>query len=276
MGIFGLGKETYLYVNGIAPKKELCLTPNITLLPTSNKLSLDIVSKLLENDIDFAIAILNNQFISSQLKITASDSESLAIAAWNSQWDCLLLGAIFKCNAMCNIQSSKSIETVDLSTYMHITNYAMRSLFEERYYLTEDDEVWIGEHYSKARLLLENEKYSIAVHSMATYRWHSIPRIQLAIIWAGIEALFDVSSELNFRISLYAAKFLSQEKESVKELFDNIKKLYNARSAAVHGAKIKGNVNELVEQSAELLNRLIRQCAIINSLPETEKLLFDC
>lgn len=277
MGIVGSGTETYLYINGIVTKHELQLADNIVLLPVEKALPLNTISSLLKRDVDFAIAVLCAQSIASQLKITANDAESLAITAWNSQWDCILLGALFNCDAMCNIQCDKNIEEIDVTAHMNITNYALHALFSEPYYLTENDEKWITKNYSRARALLDNNTYRTAVHSLATYHWHTMPRVRLAIIWSGIEALFDVSTELSFRISLYAANFLSDNDNlSAKELFSRIKKLYSARSAAVHGGKIKGEENELVEQSAELLNQLIRKCAQKNALPDIETLLFGC
>lgn len=276
MGIFGIGTKTYLYLNGIAAKHELQLAENISLVPVNQALPINTVSTLLSSDVDFALSILCAQGIASQLRITAKDAESLAVAAWNSQWDCILLGALLNCNVMCNIQCDKCVEELDASAHLNITNYAMHALLGEPYILTDEDEAWIMQHYSDASTLMSNDVYRTAVHSMATYHWHTMPRVQLAIVWAGIEALFDVSTELSFRISLYAATFLSdKDRASAKALFSSIKKLYSARSSAVHGGKIKGNEADLVKQSAQLLHSLIRKCAEINSLPDIDVILFD-
>jgi len=110
---------------------------------------------------------------------------------------------------------------------------------------------------------------------MATYKWHSLPRVQLAVLWEGIESLFPISAELSFRISLYTALFLAGDDKSVaKQVFENTKELYNARSAAVHGGKIKGNEATIVAKSADLLNQLIRKCAEKRSIPQINNLLF--
>ncbi len=61
--------------------------------------------------------------------------------------------------------------------------------------------------------LLSNNIYSTAVHAMASYRWHSIPRIKLAILWSGVESLFNVSTEVSFRLSLYTSHFLDNYNE---------------------------------------------------------------
>jgi hypothetical protein len=115
----------------------------------------------------------------------------------------------------------------------------------------------------------------IAVHAMASYTWHSMPRVQLAILWSGIEALFEASTEISFRISLYIANFLAGDNATrAKELFERTRKLYSSRSAAVHGGKIKGEIDDLVSDSAALLNQIIRRCAELGALPNTSELVF--
>jgi hypothetical protein len=90
---------------------------------------------------------------------------------------------------------------------------------------------------------------------------------------AGIEGLFNVETELVFRISLYAARFLEPfDKKARKQLFDDVKGLYKQRSQAVHGGKIKGDVSACVKRSAALLQRLVQFCVTSNSLPNTEVL----
>ena len=100
-----------------------------------------------------------------------------------------------------------------------------------------------------------------------------MPRVQLAILWSGIEALFNASTEISFRISLYIANFLANDTAEAKITFEKIKKLYSSRSAAVHGGKLKGDINEIVSDSAILLNRIIRCCAE-QGLPKTDDLVF--
>ena len=97
--------------------------------------------------------------------------------------------------------------------------------------------------------------------------------MQLAILWAGIEGLFEVNSEIVFRLSLYAARFLAPDNETERsQIFSDVKRLYKQRSAAVHGSKIKGDSNIGVEESARLLLRLIRKCIVCKSLPCIENL----
>lgn len=177
---------------------------------------------------------------------------------------------------MCNLQSDEPISEVNEASYINITNYAFHALLSQNYTLSEQDEEWIRKHYSTAINLLHNDIYSTAVHAMASYRWHSMPRIQLAILWSGIESLFNVSTEVSFRLSLYVANFLAEHNEQeVSILFKKVKNLYNMRSSAVHGNKLKFDIFSSVKESASLLNRLIVKCAEIGSLPNKENLIFN-
>lgn len=276
MGIMGVGTETYLFVNGISCDREINLRENVTLMPAKSELQFDKVAKLIKSDIDYSIAVLSATTLSSQLKITAVDAEQLAIAAWNAQWDCIMLGALFNCEVMCNLQSDKSISELEDASYINVTNYALHALLSQNYAISESDEEWIKKYYGTAMNLLNNDIYSTAVHAMASYRWHSMPRIKLAILWSGIESLFNVSTEVSFRVSLYIAHFLAGHNEQeASNLFKKVKKLYNMRSSAVHGNKIKEDISSSVEESAFLLNRLIMKCAEIGSLPDLEKLIFS-
>ena len=276
MTITGTGTETYLYINGISTTEEIKLHDTVSLLPVTAKFHYGKVSDLLKNDIDFAVAAVSGRTLASQMRINAVDAEQLAIFAWNSAWDCILLGAIFHCEVMGNIQCNKPIEQLEYATEINITNYAFRAILSEPYQLTADDVHWIKTNYSDAYKLLDNDSFMTAVHAMASYKWHLMPRVQLAILWSGIEALFEASTEISFRISLYIANFLADnDTEKAKDLFTRTKKLYTSRSAAVHGGKVKGNIEELVSESAVLLNRIIRRCAEMKALPKTENLVFS-
>ena len=275
MKVLGCGTETYLYINGISTSNEVMLHDNVVLIPATKHFHYGKVSKLLKDDVEFAVAALSGRTIASQMRITATDAMELACVAWNAAWDSILLGAIFHCEVFGNIQCDKPIEQLRKATNVNITNYHFHALFSEPYRLTPEDEKWIHSYYSIAYGLLKEGAFETAVHAMASYKWHSMPRVQLAILWSGIEALFEVSTEISFRISLYIANFLAVGNVvEAKKLFKKTKKLYASRSAAVHGGKVKGELSDFVAESAALLNRIIRRCAEIGSLPDAESLVF--
>lgn len=273
--IIGVGTETYLYISGIRTKNTIKLSDSVALLPASPSSYMDNISALVHSDIDFSVAVLSLPKIASQLFVKANNEKELAIEAWNAQWDCLLLGALFDCDVICNLQSNGPIEEFSKLQYLSITNYSFRGLTSNSYTLTVDDEKWILSNYVTARSLLDSDGFCTAVHSLATYRWHSLPRVQMAVLWSGIEALFGVSSEISFRLGLYIALYLSDDKEERSKLFYKIRDLYNYRSIAVHGSRLKGDLSSRVEESALLLKKLIRRCAEKKGLPKTDELLFN-
>lgn len=272
-----VGSEEYLYLNGLSTLKEIQLNEGVVLLPVTTTIHRGRVDELIENDIEYAAAILCGSTIASQLRIStdADDEVELAIKAWNAVWNCILLGAVFRCDVMANMQCDKPVEELEKAQHLYVTNKYFRAVFSDPYQLTQDDENWISLYYANAHDLLGKDPFLTAVHAMASYRWHSMPRVQLAVLWSGIEALFEASTEISFRISLYIANFLAGEDAAeAKRLFERTRKLYDFRSKAVHGGKIKGELDDLVSESAELLNRIIRRCVELGALPNKQELVF--
>jgi len=273
MKIVGKGKETFLYINGLGVNKQVSLGKNIKLLPVTCTIDSKVIMDLSKNQGEFGVALIFLWLVNSQLHIVSENSKSLAKDAWNSLWDIVLLSAIFNCDAVCNFQCDKSAEDITNDCDFRVTNYHLRGLSQPMYYLNDEDIAWISKYFSNARNLLDQSSFHNAVHCLATYHWHTLPNARLALLWSGIEGLFDINSELIFRLSLYIARFLEMENlENRKTIFNNVKKLYNERSAAVHGSRKITDPDKSVDDSAQLLRRLILQCITNNNLPILEDL----
>jgi hypothetical protein len=275
MRIKGIGNETFLYLNGIGVSRPVCLRDNIMLLPANCSVDTTTILNISKNQGEFGIALIFLWLVKSQLHITAENPDQLAKRAWNSLWDAILLSAIFSCPAVCNFQCDKPVEEITSTSDLIVTNYHLRGLTISPYYLSEEDNSWIENNHDIAFTLLKDPKFSNAVHCLATYHWHSLANAQLALIWSGIEGLFNINSELIFRLSLYIANFLDGENlESHKKTFTEVKRLYNFRSKAVHGSINSRNKNNGVDDSAKLLKALIIKCIIDKKLPDTDELVF--
>jgi hypothetical protein len=181
---------------------------------------------------------------------------------------------LFDKTVLWNVQSDVPAEMIGPRTAINISNYHLSGFhIKGEYELTTSDKEWLEKHFKTARKLLANPSFQTAAHSLASFRWHTHPRAQLALIWSGIEALFGIESEIVFRVSLYAARFLEPDDETERlKVFAKVKSLYKHRSAAVHGSKIKGDAGLAVKDSAELLRRLVRQCTEMNQLPDIQTL----
>jgi hypothetical protein len=276
MHIVGTGDTTYILLSGIDVPKNISLGENVELL-TADTSHLDLMTAIAacSQPDDIAVAAAFIPRISAQFKITASTSKGLAAIAWNSSWDAILLSAIFHTEIGFNLQSDTEASKITADSNLRATNYHMHELTNNSsHVLTTNELDWVVFHFYNAKQLLDNDRFQTAVHCLASYRWHSMPRIKMAVLWAGIEGMFGASSEIRFRISIYIARFLNKEDADARQVtFDAVKKLYNSRSSAVHGSKIKGDLSAAVEDSAEILHKLILQCIVNKSMPVENELV---
>jgi hypothetical protein len=275
MRTFGSGTESYLYLNGLATDRSVRLSDTVELLPARAQCSADLFLNLGKSDVDISVISLFLPLVQCQLKVRGDDARDTAVRTWNAVWDALLLGAITNSDVMCNLQSDVPAEQLTITSTVGVTNYHLRGLSAgPGRSLSEAEIAWIERHFAAARSLLDDDSFQNAIHCLATYHWHSLPRARLAILWSGIEGLFGVESEIVFRVSLYVARFLaSDDRLKQAELFAKVKELYKLRSKAVHGGRIKSDPQEGVHESAELLRSLVTKCVESGALPHTESLV---
>ena len=276
MQITGKGNTTYILLSGVEVSENLRLSENIELLPAdTSHLDFNTAVSTCTRPDDIAVVAAFIPRITSQFRIVAPTPKDLAVHAWNSSWDALLLSALFHTEIGFNLQSDVPAEEIGAGSKLRATNLHMYGITNiHPHKLTSEESKWISSNFNDARQLLKYERFQTAVHCLASYRWHTMPRIKLAVLWAGIEGLFGVSSEIRFRISLYIAKFLHQDDSEKRKLaFDTVKRLYNSRSAAVHGSKIKGDIDTAVEESAKILQNILLQCVNKKSMPNENELV---
>lgn len=272
----GDGNVTFILLNGIALPSNVMLSDNVE-LQTADTSHLDFMTAVstCSRPEDVAVVAAFIPRITAQLRITASTPKELASVAWNASWEALLLSAFFQTEIGFNLQSDTPANKIGNGSRLRATNYYMHGLTNSTaHMLTTDESKWIASHFADGRELLENDRFQTAVHCLASYRWHSMPRIKLAVLWAGIEGIFGASSEIRFRISLYIARFLHPNSAAERQkIFDSVKKLYDSRSAAVHGAKVKSNIASAVEDSAEIIRYILLQCVINKAMPQENELV---
>lgn len=209
MAIRGIGKETFIYLNGITPIKDIALAQGVTLKAASCDPDPDDIVQKSNNEIDIGIACIFLRSVSSYLHITADSPKELAVKAWNSQWDALALSALYGCEIAWNFQADVPPQDFAASKHFEITNYSLRGLVRVKpKVINTTMHKWLTINFEKMRTLMNHEQYQNAIHSLSTYWWHSHPRVQLALLWSGIEGLLGIDYELSFRLSLYIARYL--------------------------------------------------------------------
>jgi hypothetical protein len=122
-----------------------------------------------------------------------------------------------------------------------------------------DDAAWIHEHFHVFnKLAAESQAFQFALEAATDWRFAKDARSSVARLWSGIEAVFGITSELVYRISLLAACLLAERGDTRKAKFEEVKKLYALRSKVVHGEqlteeKVASALNDSYHLLADLL-----------------------
>ena len=275
MEVFAEKNETFILLNGISVDTDILLSDSILLQPAdTSHLDLNSALSACSQPDDIAVVAAFIPRVRSQFRISAESPREASIIAWNSSWDALLLSAIFQTEIGFNLQSNSAACDISANSALRAMHRHMSGFNDAPpYVLTNNDADWISKHYTNARSLLEEDSFRTAVQCLSQHHWHPNPRIKLAMIWAGIEGIFCASSEIRFKISLYMARFLFPDNEVERQVvFEMVKRLYNVRSKAVHGGKLKGDLSLAATESANLLNKLLIKCIETGSLPREANL----
>lgn len=272
--VIGGRRTTYLLLSGITVPRVVQLAPGVDLLPWGKNVG----SRPLLTGLDLLdrhFAMLQLPWIECQIRIAGKGGADVATRAWNALWDVLLLSAIFAVPVNCGLQSTAELAHFNEKSRLSVIDYRTFAIPQRSSKtLTELDCLWLESNFRKAQLLLTQHGMQNAVHCLATYHWHSLPRAQLALLWAGIEGIFGVDSEIAFRVSLYTAKFLAPDDRLMQQkIFSEVKQLYSVRSKAVHGGRFKGDPSDSVAKSVELLRKIIVACVEGDQLPSVDQLV---
>lgn len=139
---------------------------------------------------------------------------------------------------------------------------------------------WVESHLIGFVQLLENPNFRLAVDSLTTVQHQVSDRMMVATLWTGIEALFNIRSELSFRLATYIATALSSPGPNRMSKFKEAKKLYDFRSKVIHGEKItKEPMRKHVIQVRSILSSILCKYIEAGELFSEEKLekeLFGC
>jgi hypothetical protein len=154
-------------------------------------------------------------------------SEFLVPIAANMSWS--IIAAID--NGSCKTQF---IEDVPLAKRFSNTTTISKENFE-----------WVEANLVKFAELLEVPKFRLAVESLTTHNFQHSERMMAATLWSGIEALFEIQSELRFRLAAVIASILEERGNPRKDLYRRIKKLYDTRSKAVHGSPLSKSKDDM-------------------------------
>jgi hypothetical protein len=134
--------------------------------------------------------------------------------------------------------------------------------FAEPTLVADGDFDWVRRHAGKLVELTADERFETAIEALSTYMHAANGRMMAAQLWAGIEALFEVTYEISYRLPLLAALYLTPRGPGCRKLRNEVKQLYKDRGTVVHGGKVdeeklRGHVSGVRKLLARLLGRMV-------------------
>jgi hypothetical protein len=128
--------------------------------------------------------------------------------------------------------------------------------------ISEIDLQWVLNKISVYIELAKTSKFQIALEALTTHQHLLSFRMMVASLWSGIDALIGIQMELRFRSALSIACILEPRGLDRSECYRRIKKLYDIRSQAVHGAEMSNEkLVSHISEARKLLSRII--CSVI-------------
>lgn len=265
-------KESYIYLAGIKPSKPILLGEDVSLIPASCSPTPDdmidaVMKKGSQSEFELGILIATLRNTTAQIKIEDTNSRNLAIKTWNAQTFCVLISAILKCEISYYFQADTSLEKFNGNSNINMIYPNMYKFPNCIKYLDDNMCSWIEKSIMTAWELHEDERFSTASHALWSYKWSVRPALQLSIVWSGIESMFLIETKIRTRLSKAISRFLYNNDTAVED----IKKLYAFRSKAVH--EYKNSEHNVLEESVDILNKLILKCIEQKALPDLGILL---
>jgi hypothetical protein len=137
----------------------------------------------------------------------------------------------------------------------------------------ETDLHWASRYFDAFQGLLGENRFQNAVRCYGNAHYLFDDDAKIMLLWAGIEGLLDVDSELRRRIALHAAILLDGTPQEKKSYFARIKKGYDVRSRVVHGSGAKPEVlRDGYALAGEVLLTLLRKCVELGCVPSAAEL----
>lgn len=152
--------------------------------------------------------------------------------------------------------------------------------FKQRAFDAEDA-AWIARHLDTFNeLAAHSERFRFALEAAVDWRYSKDARAAIARLWAGIESLFGISSELVYRISLLAAVLLHPRGEARFRAYKRVRASYAVRSKAVHGEpisdeKLYAGMSEAFDILSSLLLNIIQRARVPTEEDLHKELLSD-
>ena len=206
--------QSYFYLCGIKPIREVKISEGITLMPaTSTPNPDDMIDSIMKSnhasEVELGVLIATLRMTTSQIRIEGAVGKELAVKTWNVQQICVMMSAILNCDLAWYFQADRSVEKFSADTDIHIIMENMYKMPNECIELSDEKCSFLETRIEKACKLAEvNEKFYLATNAMWSYRLNFMPAIKISVIWSGIEALFMIDHNIKNTIATVSSRFI--------------------------------------------------------------------
>jgi hypothetical protein len=143
-----------------------------------------------------------------------------------------------------------------------LLDYHLRLLIPKEVRATPFDlneATWVSSYFERFnQLAAGNERFRFSLEAAVDWRYAKDPRSAISRVWAGVESLLGINSELVYRIALNSATVLAPRGPERVAAFKNVKAMYGVRSKAVHGEPITDDkLFRALHDSFEILRALL-------------------
>lgn len=266
--------QSYFYLCGIKPIREVKISEGITLMPaTSTPNPDDMIDSIMKSnhasEVELGVLIATLRMTTSQIRIEGAVGKELAVKTWNVQQICVMMSAILNCDLAWYFQADRSVEKFSADTDIHIIMENMYKMPNECIELSDEKCSFLETRIEKACKLAEvNEKFYLATNAMWSYRLNFMPAIKISVIWSGIEALFMIDHNIKNTIATVSSRFIYGNDDKIED----IKNLYKEdRCKATH--EYQNGTYDLYKKSNELLYKLILKCIDEGHTPDVNYIL---
>lgn len=243
---------------GIQPLVEYRVAKRLVIRPIHIESDVAKLVKRANTQFDYGLLCAIAPTITFELETTSSSSADAAVECWNNQYALIFLSIVARTFVFHTIQAAGGYQDDPNQLLTISSSHGIPYLQNSPKVVSVPElEEWsqLLPNFTK---LLAKERFIFAASIAANVYVHPRIAIQVASIFAAIEALLDIEQELRFRISLSVAKLAARSSGERITLLTKMKKLYDVRSKCVHGGNVNvADARNCRDASLEILRMLL-------------------
>jgi len=159
-------------------------------------------------DINDMLSVAWSVIVALRIRV---DSDFLAVAASTVSWSAM------------SAAPEHSVMVTMLEDFPRARSIADKSP------ICQADMDWVAANLTSLGECIGTPRFRLSVDCLTTHFHEASLRMTTASLWAGVEAVFSINSELSFRVAAYMATYLESRGPDRLKLFKQVKALYAFR-----------------------------------------------